>query len=236
MKCFLTGLFAIVSLTTALSLTQSAFARPERGWISTTLEGGVANLRDSPSTAADVRATARNGSQHSIVDQQTDSAGYVWYQVQPVSSVTPSGDVWVRSDLMSFVAPIAVQPRRSCDVALSQVESQIRGVANTQIRERRRDDHGYQNGPAGRSELISFTVAGGGAASIMASSVLMNQMAAQLIENCPSVGLVSFADSANLNGYVHYGYMPERMVRPFQCRVGANSDRGLPEWGERNCA
>lgn len=222
------------TLALSLVLSQSAFARPATGWVSTTLEGGGANLRASPSTSAEISATVRNGTRFSIVNEQFDRAGYRWYQVQP-EAVTLASAVWLRSDLISFVPPFPAQPRLGCDRAIAETEKTIRAVANTQIRTRDQRPHGYANGPAARPDSFSYILTGTGADNILASPVFMNQMAAQLIENCSQIGLVSFSDGPTDGSYVNYGWMPERLVRPFHCKLGPNSDRSAVQWGERIC-
>jgi len=235
-KRLLTGFVTAVALSVAFwTLPQRALAQPAEGWISTTLSDGFANLRSQPNPTADIQATARNGSRFSILDTATDEIGYVWYQIRP-SSVTPTATVWVRSDLVSFVGPIATQPRKSCDSAIAQVENQIRNVRNVQITARSQGLHGYQtNVPLNRSGIASFRLDGSGAANLMASTVLMNSMAAQVIENCPTTGIVSFSSPSYADDYIHFGYMPENTVRRFQCRRGPGRNDGPPNWGDRNC-
>ncbi|MGB3299705.1 MAG: SH3 domain-containing protein [Phormidesmis sp.] len=234
MKRLLTSVLAIASLATTLCLAMpnSAQARPSSGWVATTLDGGAANLRSAPSTNASVLATIRNGSRFSIVNERFDAAGYRWYQIAP-ETFNPTSVTWIRSDLVSFAAPFAAQPRLSCDAAIAATEKSIRGVSNTRIATRNQLAHGYRDAPAGRGNSYSFILAGGGSKSVLASPVLMNSLAAQLIENCPGTGLVAF--SAGGGDYINYGVMPERLVRPFQCKLGANSDRGPAEWGEQIC-
>ena len=120
MKRLTASLLAIAALTTTLSLSsiKNASAAPARGWVSTTTEGGVVNLRSGPSTNNAAIATAANGNPFSIVREQKDADGYTWYQIQLASSVTPTSDVWLRSDLMSLVAPIAYQPQILCNDAI----------------------------------------------------------------------------------------------------------------------
>ncbi|MGC1308405.1 MAG: SH3 domain-containing protein [Phormidesmis sp.] len=221
-------------LAISLSLTQQASAIPPAGWVSTTIDGGVANLRATPSTSASVQATAANGSRFSIVAEQFDSAGYRWYQVRP-DGVTPTSAVWIRADLVSFAPPFPAQPRLSCDSAIAATEKTLRAVPNTTIRTRDQRPHGYANGPADRPDSYSYQLSGSGAPNVLASPVLMNQLAAQLIENCPRTGLISFSDGPTDGNYTNYGAMPQRMVRPFQCKLGPNSDRGPAQWGESIC-
>ena len=116
----------------------------------------------------------------------------------------------------------------------AQTESKIRSVYNTQISARTLDNHGYAgNVPAGRTQGYRFSLSNEGADSVMASPVLMNQLAAQLIESCPTVGLVTFSASSNRVEDAAYGYMPGRLVRPFGCRAAGS---GVPStWGERLC-
>lgn len=223
-----------LALSVSLGLSQPAAAAPSAGWVSTTIEGGVANLRLAPSTGASVQATAQNGSRFSIVKEQFDSIGYRWYQVRP-DGITPTAAVWIRADLVSFVPPFPAQPRLSCDNAIAETEKTIRAVANTQIRTRNQRPHGYPNGPAARPDGYSYILAGSGAANVLASPVLMNQLAAQIIENCPRTGLVAFSNGLTDSSFINYGWMPGRLVRPFQCRLGPAADRGPAQWGESIC-
>ncbi|MEL6603003.1 MAG: SH3 domain-containing protein [Cyanobacteria bacterium J06614_10] len=236
MKRLLTGLMAAAScLSPLVVLSDDALAQPRQGWVATTLEEGVANLRSRPSTAAETQATIRNGQSFSILDTQTDDIGYEWHQIRP-SGVTPTSPVWIRSDLVSFAPPLAAEPTISCDSAIAQVEDELRSLPNVQIAERRQNRHFYTvNVPQDRTGMSSFSLAGTGAASVMASTVLMNQMAAQIVENCPTTGLVTFFREGDPDGYIHFGYMPENMVRPFQCRKGSDRNDGPPDWGARNC-
>lgn len=232
----LISLLTGASFTAALclALPQNAFARPADGWVSTTLDGGGANLRAAPSTSSAIQATAVNGTRFSIVDQQNDQAGYRWYQVRPVS-VNLTTPVWIRSDLVSFAGPVAAQPRSSCGEAIAQTEQRLRAFPNTEIRTRTQRPHGYTDGPAGRPDSYSFILAGGGAPNIIASPAVMNSLAAQLIENCPEAGLIFFGAAPAGGGYTAYGSMPGRMVRPFQCRIEPASDLTPLEWGEQIC-
>ncbi len=215
-----------------ISTPQSAWARPDRGWVSTTIDGGSANLRSAPTTSAGVLATLRNGSPFNIVNERFDTAGYRWYQAQP-TTINLTNSLWIRSDLVSFVAPFPASPRLSCDAAIAQTEQQIRAVPNTQITTRNQRPHGYTDGPANRPSSFTFILGGSGGSNILASPVLMNSMASQLIENCASTGLVAFSVGANDDNFTNYGLMPERLVRPFQYKLGPDSERSPAQWGEQ---
>jgi hypothetical protein len=234
----LTGASFAVAL--CFFIPQSALARPLQGWVATTLEGGSANLRALPSTSANVLATLRNGSSFSIVNERID-VGYRWYQVRP-TAVNLTANVWIRSDLVSFAAPFAAQPRLSCNEAIAQTETSLKAIANTRIISRSQRRHGYPDGPSNRPNSYGFTLAGSGGNNILASPVLMNRMAVELIENCPDTGLVTFSLGETDSQYVNYGFMPERLVRPFQCKVVATEDgsanesaSGSAKWGEQIC-
>ncbi|PZO59521.1 MAG: hypothetical protein DCF15_03755 [Phormidesmis priestleyi] len=240
MKRLLTNLLSSLlfgaGCATALNLAtpQSAWASPERGWVSTTLDGGSANLRAAPTTGAGVLATLRNGSPFNIISERFDAAGYKWYQAQP-TTINLTNSLWIRSDLVSLVAPFPATPRLSCDAAIAQTEQQIRAVPNTRIETRNQRSHGYTDGPANRPSSFTFILAGSGGNNVLASPVLMNAMASKLIENCATTGLVAFSVGAGDSNYLNYGAMPERLVRPFQCKLGPNSDRGPAKWGEQIC-
>jgi uncharacterized protein YgiM (DUF1202 family) len=230
----LTGASLAVAL--CLSLPQNALARPSSGWVSTTIEGGSANLRSSPSTRSNILATLRNGSSFSIVNERFDTAGYRWYQARP-STTNLSSSVWIRSDLVSFTPAFSAQPRLSCDTAIAETENSIKAVVNTRIISRNQQPNGYTDGPtANRPNSVNFILAGSGGENILASPVFMNQMATQLIENCPDTASVMFSVGETDNNYLNYGIMAERMVRPFQCKLGPNSDRAYNiKWGEQIC-
>lgn len=253
MKHSLTGicsklcLGAGLALALVLTATQQAVARPTTGWVSTTIEGGSANLRSGPSLSNPVQTTARNGSRFQILNEQFDSVGYRWYQVRP-DSVTLASAVWVRSDLVSFTAPFAAQPRIDCASATNETITRITAVPGTVFSTRAPTPHGYTDGPTAKPNGISYVLDGSGAANILASPVFMNSLATLQIENCPQVGLVTFSegtvdafstDLENLSdsdaSFINYGAMPGRLVRPFQCKVGPGSDRGPARWGEMIC-
>jgi hypothetical protein len=229
----LTGASLAVAL--CLSLPQNALARPSSGWVSTTIEGGSANLRSSPSTRSAILATLRNGSSFSIVNERFDTAGYRWYQARP-STTNLASSVWIRSDLVSFTPAFSAQPRLSCDTAIAETESSLKRVENTRIVRRTQQPISRSDGPANRPNHMSFVLEGSGGNNILASPVFMNQMATQIIENCPDTASVLFGLEDTDNNYINYGLMPERLVRPFQCKQGANSDRTYTiKWGEQIC-
>lgn len=228
----LTGASLAVAL--CLSMPQNAFARPSQGWVSTNTNGGSANLRSSPSTRAGVLGTLRNGSPFSIVNERFDTVGYRWYQVRP-STTNFTASVWIRSDLVSFTPTFPAQARLSCNTAIAETEKSLKAVSNTRIDSRRQNSHGYLDGPANRPNAYSFILAGSGGSNILASPVFMNQMATQIIENCPDTALVQFSVGETDGNYINYGLMPERLVRPFQCKLGAESDRDSAKWGEQIC-
>jgi hypothetical protein len=230
LKSLLAGAGLAVALCTALP--QSAIARPGEGWVSTTIDGGSANLRSAPSTSAAVLGTLRNGSSFSIVNERFDGAGYRWYQVMPSPA---SGVKWLRADLVSFAAPLPAQPSATCDVAIAQAETRLTAVSNTQILALRPIWHGYTNGPADRPSGYSISLAGSGGANILASPVFMNAIAASLLGNCSTAGLISFSMGDTDSGYVNYGWLPERLVRPFQCKLGSGAHSGPVRWGESIC-
>jgi hypothetical protein len=235
MQRLFTHLLAGFSLAAVFCLFvpyNDALAAPSQGWVSTATEGGSANLRATPSTRANIVSTLRNGANFNILGERFDAVGYRWYRVQP-TAVNLSSTVWLRSDLISFAAPYAAQPRLSCDGAIAETETSLRAVTNTRITSRAQRAHGYTNGPASRPNGFSFILAGSGGSNILASPVMMNRMAAKLIENCADTGLVTFSVGETDGNYVNYGAMPERLVRPFQCSRGA--ERTPVKWGEQIC-
>lgn len=192
-----------------------------------------------------MQTTARNGSRFQILNEQFDRVGYRWYQVRP-DAVTLASAMWMRSDLASFTAPFATQPRTDCASAFNDAITKITAVPPSTIFSNNGDTpHGYAGGPTTRPNSTSFILDGSGAANILASPVFMNSLATQIIENCPQIGLVAFGEGtidafgASRSGsdanFINYGAMPERLVRPFQCKVGPGADRGPVRWGEMIC-
>ncbi len=245
----LTGICSKLFLGTGLAFalclaaTPQAIARPSIGWVATTLEGGSANLRSGPSTSNPVQATARNGSRFQILNERFDSVGYRWYQVRP-DAVAPASTVWMRSDLASFTAPFAAQPRIDCASAVSEIITRFT-AAGAVFSTRDTSLQGYTDGPTARLTGTNYVLAGPGAANILASPVFMNALATLEIESCPHIGLVTFSEgtvdafSIGLSDsdavLINYGVMPERLVRPFRCKVGPGADRGPAQWGEMIC-
>lgn len=233
-----------LALALVLTAAQQALSRPTTGWVSTTIEGGSANLRSGPSLGNPVQTTARNGSRFQILNEQFDRVGYRWYQVRP-DAVAPASAVWIRSDLASFTAPFAAQPRIGCASAIEETITRITAVPGTVFSTRDLNPHGYTDGPTAKPNGISYVLDGSGAANILASPVFMNSLATLQIENCPQVGLITFSEgtvdafSVGLGdsdaSFINYGAMPERLVRPFQCKAGPGSDRGPARWGEMIC-
>ena len=224
---------ASLSVSLAFAFAESAVARPAMGWVATTTDGGSANLRSGPSTSTAIQATARNGSRFDIVTEQFDSAGYRWYQVRP-TSVTPATAVWIRADLVSFTAPFAAQPKQRCAAAIDATIQRVTAVEGTVFSTQDPVAHGYPDGPTNRPNSLRYGLGGSGAANILASPVFMNSLATNLIENCPQIGLVNIGEDGS-DAFINYGAMPERLVRPFQCKLGPDSRRGPVSWGQSIC-
>ena len=224
---------ASLSVSLAFAFAESAAARPAVGWVATTTDGGSANLRSGPSTNTAVQATARNGSRFDIVNEQFDATGYRWYQVRP-NALTPTATVWLRADLVSFTAPFAAQPKQSCGDTVDATIQRLTAVAGTVFRAQEPVAHGYLDGPTNRPNSLRYGLSGSGAANILASPVFMNSLATNLIENCPQIGLVNIGADGS-DAFINYGAMPERLVRPFQCKLGPDARQGPVSWGQSIC-
>ena len=224
---------ASLSVSLAFAFAESAAARPAVGWVATTTDGGSANLRSGPSTNTAVQATARNGSRFDIVNEQFDATGYRWYQVRP-TAVMPTATVWLRADLVSFTAPFAAQPKQSCAAAVDATIQRLTAVTGTVFRAQEPVAHGYPDGPTNRPNSLRYGLSGSGAANILASPVFMNSLATNLIENCPQIGLVNIGADGS-DAFINYGAMPERLVRPFQCKLGPDARQGPVSWGQSIC-
>ena len=92
----------------------------------------------------------------------------------------------------------------------------------------------YPEHPQGRPNIYGFSMSGDAARSVMSSPVLMNSLAKQIINNCNSIGAVSF----NLYGtgatQLH-GLMPNKKVQFFKCPADYDDYLAYPRkliWGE----
>lgn len=199
-------------------------------WISTFDQGGYVNLRRAPSTAARIADRLTNATPVEAQQKRLAEDGYYWYQVD-----TGKGFGWIRSDFTSPVGPVSPRASQNCNATLDQAEQRLQVLPNAALISSARRAHRYGDGPINRPQVHEFLVTGPGSEDIMTSPVMQTQISAQLIQNCPDIGLVRFSMNET-DWREDYGLMHGGMVRAFRCReAGAETSPIASEWGERVC-
>ena len=199
-------------------------------WISTYDEGSYVNLRQGPSTGFRVAGRLGNASPVEYLKRQLAQDGFTWYQVETDSTIG-----WVRGDFVSPVGPISPRANESCDSSLAQIHQHLMDVPEAELVLSETNFHQYSDGPIYRDQIHEFRLTGRGGDNIMNSGVMQTNMAAQVIQNCPSVGMVRFSISET-DWREDYGLLHGGMVKAFRCReAGAELSPIASEWGERVC-
>lgn len=216
------------ALLLPLSLASQVAAAPL--WISTFDPGGYVNLRQAPSTNARVADRLTNATSIESLQTRLARDGFHWYQVE-----TGKGLGWIRSDFTSPVGPVSPRASLSCNDSLGETEQRLRAVPNAELVSSDRRAHQYESGPINRTQVQHFIVAGRASDDIMTSPVMQSQIAAQLIQNCPDLGLVRFSVSET-DWSEDYGLMHGGMVKAFRCiEMTTEMDTVGLDWGDRVC-
>ncbi len=92
----------------------------------------------------------------------------------------------------------------------------------------------YEDYPRGRSQSYLYAMTGRSAEAVMASPQLMRAIAQPVIQNCPTIGMVSIG--VDRSGFIaSLGLFNDGKIDFFECvEPSANSPRFLP-WGKRYC-
>lgn len=213
----------------------AAIAATQWAWVSPSMADSTVNLRSGPGTEFSIQLSSPLGTRLIVLGSQRQPLGNrdLWYQVR--SPKNEQEKVWIRSDFLSFTAPFQAQPQQSCEGAIAQTKERLGAVPKNQLLKQTTGNHGYLDGPPQRPKSFALILQGSGAANVLASPVFMNQLASNLMENCLTLGLVSYSIGETDSGYLNYGLMPGRLVRPFQCKTGPDFDHGPSNWGQQIC-
>ena len=224
------NLFRATAAACLLPLTFASQAMASSLWISTYDQGSYVNLRRGPSTGFRIAGRLTNAAQVESLKQQLAQDGFTWYQVDTGSTIG-----WVRGDFVSPVGPISPRANESCGSSLAQIQQRLMAVPEAELVLSEPNVHQYSDGPISRNQVHEFRVTGRGGDNIMNSGVMQTQMAAQVIQNCPGIGLVRFSLSET-DWREDYGLLHDGMVKAFRCReAGAEVSPISSQWGERVC-
>ncbi|MCU0552435.1 MAG: hypothetical protein MUC48_24145 [Leptolyngbya sp. Prado105] len=136
--------------------------------------------------------------------------------------------------VLSLPTAIRAEDSRSCTAALFKAQNQLSANRKVETAIRIRDvSKTYRNSPSDRPMNYVFILSGADANTVMKSPQRLKAPATDVIQNCRSVGMVSFALSAS--GWYHsVGIMPGRKFDFFRC-VEADRLTQLV-WGEQSCS
>lgn len=137
--------------------------------------------------------------------------------------------------ILSIPTTLRAEDSRSCTTALFKVQNQLSANRGVETSMRILDvSKTYPSYPNGRPMKYVFLLRGSAAESVMKSSQLLKSTAIDVIQNCNSVGMVSFAIWAS--GWSHsVGIMPGGKFDFFEC---IEPDRSRPTqivWGQQYC-
>lgn len=214
-----------IAITLPFTLASQVAASPL--WISTYEQGGYVHLRQEPSTRSRIAGRLTNATQVESLQRRLAGDHY-WYQVD-----TGQETGWVRGDFVMPVGPVSPRATMTCEAAIAQVDARLNGVPKAAVTGSMTQAHFYEDGPINRDQVHTFSISGPAEEDVMNSMVMQSQMAAQVIENCPQVGLVRFVVHQT-DWALDYGLMYDGMIQAFRC----DEDWGevtAPVWGERVC-
>ncbi|MGG6263979.1 hypothetical protein ACQ4M3_22100 [Leptolyngbya sp. AN03gr2] len=135
--------------------------------------------------------------------------------------------------VLSLPTAIRAEDSRSCTTALFKAQNQLSANRKVETAIRIRDvSKTYRDSPSDRPMNYVFILSGADADTVMKSPQRLKAPATDVIQNCRSVGMVSFALSAS--GWYHsVGIMPGRKFDFFKC---FEADRPTQiVWGEQYC-
>lgn len=128
----------------------------------------------------------------------------------------------------------AQNPSDKCTTALGNARRRIETGRAVQVVEiTSRDISNYPDAPSGRPTHRYLLMKGAATTSILRSGQFMKAIATDIIQNCNSTGMVTFA-LANSGYAITYGIFPGGRVDGFKCLepgIGAKK----PVWGEIYC-
>lgn len=147
--------------------------------------------------------------------------------------------VIVSNIFLLYALPIKAQnisnESQECQTAIASVEKQLKTnrqlKINASVIEKLKY---YPDHPRSRPNQYGFGISGEAARSVMSSPVLINSLAKQIINNCDSIGAVSFNLYRTGATQLH-GLMPNEKVKFFKCPADFDDYDVYPrmlKWGE----
>lgn len=142
-------------------------------------------------------------------------------------------------DALLFVAlPLQakeVKGKIDCTATIAAAQNHLEAGRNVEVTIRSSDiSESYPDHPKSRSFNYKFLLSKEASESIMNSSNLIKSIANKIINNCRSVGSVTFG--INQTGWSQsIGLMPDGKVKFFECLEPNESSKEL-SWGQEYCS
>lgn len=135
--------------------------------------------------------------------------------------------------LVSAVVLVPTVARADCLGAIATVQtaigqSQLRAVSRVEDMSSYRPDH-----PKGRPYQMVLELSGGDTGSFMRAAGVRRKMAQYLIDECPTLSAVDFADDGAPRATI--GLLPGGKVDFFKCVRTGGGGASLPGWGKAYC-
>jgi hypothetical protein len=142
--------------------------------------------------------------------------------------------ILLASLIYSTLANPALANNRDCIASLVNAQSTIQSGRDAFTSLRLYDIADiYQNSPQSRPYGYSLIINGSATDYILQSKQFMKAIASNIINNCPSIGLVEF-EQANSSYGVPIGYFDDGSIRIFKC-ADENLKTHRIEWGDNMC-
>ncbi|HEY9631582.1 MAG TPA: hypothetical protein V6C84_30185 [Coleofasciculaceae cyanobacterium] len=144
-----------------------------------------------------------------------------------------------RDDLVAIAnSAMAAGDRTSddaCSNALASAQQRLEEGRTLTIGIRQNDiSNQYPDHPEGRTSQYMFVLSGRPTLTILNSPQFMRSISSEIIENCDSVGIVSFIQW-NSDGPAMFGIMPSGQVEGFHCLERNRRSQVRPQWGQEVC-
>lgn len=129
---------------------------------------------------------------------------------------------------------------RDCAISLTAVQNRLTRDRDVEITMRSFDiSEGFPDHPDNRPIAYQFLLRGGAAESIMRSRQFQKAIAIDIIENCGSVGSVTFGLSGS--GWIQtVGILPSGKIDTFECldppRRDSSASNSKLIWGQEYCS
>lgn len=122
-----------------------------------------------------------------------------------------------------------------CTATITAAQNNLKNGRNLELAIRREDiSNDYPDHPENRNYNYLFLMEGAATDSIMNSPQLMKKIAKKIIDNCGSVGSVTFA--LNYSGWKYsIGLLPNGTIDFFECLEPDDNDNKI-NWGQEYCS